>query len=121
MDKIEKIRQEIERRRGYISVTHFVEELLSLLDTLSEKSDKSLDEAAYEYAVDSTGFIDTTAYNVFIDGAEWQKAQMMKEAVEGDVNTYEDLAAGKSWAEFVVKMPTNKLGDKVRIIIVKEG
>lgn len=55
-----------------------------------------------------------------IAGAEWQKTQMMKDAVEADVNTYEDLVARQSWAEFVVKMPTNKLGDKVRIIIVKE-
>ena len=34
MDKIARIRQEIERRKGYISVTHFAEELLSFLDTL---------------------------------------------------------------------------------------
>lgn len=52
--------------------------------------------------------------------AQWQKEQMLKEAVEADVNIYEDLAAGKSWAEFVVEMPTNNLGDQVRIIIVKE-
>lgn len=44
MDKIEKIRQEIERRKGYISVTHFADELLSFLDTLSEEPDKSLEE-----------------------------------------------------------------------------
>ena len=45
---------------------------------------------------------------------------MMKEAVEADVNIYRDIVAGKSWAEFVVEMPTNNLGDKVRIIIEKE-
>lgn len=37
MTTIEKIRAEIERRKGYISVTHFAEELLSFLDTLSEE------------------------------------------------------------------------------------
>ena len=44
----------------------------------------------------------------------------MRNAVEADVNTYRDLAAGKSWAEFVVEMPTNNIGDKVKLIIVKE-
>lgn len=56
----------------------------------------------------------------FKEGAKWDREQMMKEAVEADVNIYRDLTAGKSWAEFVVEMPTNNLGDKVRIIIVKE-
>lgn len=59
------------------------------------------------------------AYNDGITiGMTKQKEQMMKEAVETDVNTYRDLVAGKSWAEFVVEMPTNNLGDKVRIIIL---
>lgn len=55
-----------------------------------------------------------------LQGAEQMKEQMMKEAREADVNTYRDLAAGKSWAEFVVEKPPKNLGDKVRIIIVKE-
>lgn len=33
----DKLRAEIERRKGYISVTHFAEELLSFLDTLEEQ------------------------------------------------------------------------------------
>lgn len=52
--------------------------------------------------------------------ANWQKEQMLEDAVDADVNTYEDLAGGKSWAEFVVKVPTNNIGDKVKIIIVNE-
>ena len=44
----------------------------------------------------------------------------MEEAVEADVNIYRDIVAGKSWAEFVVEMPINNLGNKVCIIIVKE-
>jgi hypothetical protein len=40
--------------------------------------------------------------------------------VEADVNIYRDLAAGKSWAEFVIEKPPKNLGDKVCIIIVKE-
>lgn len=55
---------------------------------------------------------------IFIAGAKWDREQMMKDAVEADVNIYRDLAAGKSWAEFVVEMPTNNLGDKVRVIVL---
>lgn len=58
--------------------------------------------------------------DAFETGADWMEKQMLKEAVEADVNIYRDLAAGKNWAEFVVEMPTNNLGDKVRIIVVKE-
>ena len=58
---------------------------------------------------------DTVLFN---KGVEEGKRLMMEEAVEADVNTYRDLAAGKSWAEFVVEMPTNNLGDKVRVIVI---
>lgn len=58
--------------------------------------------------------------HAFLAGADWQKEQMMKEAVEADVNIYRDIAAGKSWAEFVVEMPTNNLDDKVKVIIIKK-
>ena len=94
-----------------------------------EKTDKSLEEAANKYATewhenpDGSAwkpYFEVSAIKAFIAGAEWQKAKMMEEAVDADVNTYGDLVAGKSWAEFVVEMSTNNLGDKVRIIIVKE-
>ena len=104
-----------------------------------------LEEAAKKYALDTAE--DSEQYSArylgYKDGAKWQKQhddkelsekiasayqlgladkekQMLKEAVEADVNTYRDLAAGKSWAEFVVEKPPKNLGDKVRIIIVKE-
>lgn len=54
------------------------------------------------------------------EGITKGKEQMLKEAVEADVNFYGDIVAGKKWAEFVVEMPTKNLSDKVRIIIVKE-
>ena len=93
-----------------------------------ENIDKSLEEAAWDCVLDSVDVNNPRLLPkykellmfLFKAGAEWQKAQMMEESVEADVNTYEDLVAGKSWAEFVVEMPTNNLGDKVRIIIVKK-
>ena len=84
-----------------------------------------------------------SAYGIgFLEGAEWAREQMplpedtlifrkgveegkrlmMEDAVEADVNVYRDPAGGESWAEFVVRMPTQNLGDKAKIIILpKEG
>ena len=63
-----------------------------------------------------------SAYGIgFLEGAEWAREQMLKDAVEADVNVYRDLAEGESWAEFVARMPTQNLGDKVRLVIIKEG
>lgn len=99
MDKIEKIRSEIERLakradrltdkdhashnaemerygedywNGYGDLAYA---LLSFLDTLSEESDKSLEEAAKEYAEGpECTWVGTTALEeAFKDGAKWQK------------------------------------------------
>ena len=150
MDKIEKIRQEIERHRQAIRVLNehtapeqtsktcaifqysdtILSDLLSFLDTLSEAPNKSLEEAAEKYRRESyrksvmpntDGPIPEYGGNVkdaFIAGAEWQKSQMMKEAVEGYVNYYED-SGGILMAEAQVGCPYHN-GDKVKIIIVKE-
>ena len=108
----------------YMALEGLIEDLDSLQQEQLSRPD-NLDDVAEEWAKNEAyGKSDTEfemAYKGFKAGAKWQKEQMMKEAVEADVNTYRDLAAGKSWAEFVVKMPTNNLSDKVRIIIVKEN
>ena len=70
------------------------------------KQDQSLIELAEDHAM--------------LAGMNKMKEEMMEKAVEAEVNTYEDLAAGKSWAEFVVEMPTNSLGDKVKVIVITE-
>lgn len=111
------------------------EDLLCILDTLLEQPVEGLEEAAGEYAVDNAQYyyeddgdaICSTAdilKPAFIAGAEWQKAKMMKEAVEGEICI---LPAGIAY----VKEKNNetlkqylldnfKNGDKVRIIIVNE-
>jgi len=53
MDKIEKIRQKIERLKGYISVTHFAEELLSFIDSLQHEQPCEDLEAEIEMQWDS--------------------------------------------------------------------
>ena len=91
MDKIARLRQEIERRKGYISVTHFAEELLSFLDTLSAEPDQSLAEAAIDfadnarkelftkdYAISSIADYDHGCVDGFIAGAEWQARQLLQ-------------------------------------------
>lgn len=111
MTNIEKIRQEIERRK-----THFNKEatkyqyrhidyanncfgardalrdLLAFIDSLPEETCKentdsftSLEEAAEKY---SAKYCSDWAYRLeyedaFIAGAEWMREQMMKNAVEG--------------------------------------
>lgn len=93
MTNIEKIRQEIERRKKEFmhdslasTIGRYYEDrdILAFIDSLpEEKPSDDLEEAAEEYASDgSIGFIDMTAYNIdmtaynaFIAGAEWQKEQ----------------------------------------------
>ena len=75
--------------------------------------------AEWQYQKDREEFAKIKA-KTWCEGFDAHKEQMLKDAVEADVNTYIDLAAGKSWAEFVVRMPTKELGDKVRMVIIKE-
>ena len=56
--------------------------------------------------------------NGFIAGAEWQKEQLMKEAVEGVVYRYESYQ--RIATAIIVDIPREELGNKVKIIIVKE-
>lgn len=131
MEQIEKILVEIQRLKKELD-GHTASEGLDYIESYinlirreySLPSD--LEEAKHEFSEkrfpnEKMAPLRRAARIGYEAGAEWQKEQMMKGAVEADVNTYRDLAAGKSWAEFVIEMPTNNLGDKVRIIIVKEG
>lgn len=161
MDKIARVRREIERRIEILTnvyaeqverkdeemMTYYhgkviaLEELLSFLDTLAEEPDKSLEEAAEEFVwevmeEDYDGPSELSKklrptskisdfYNALAEffkrGAEWQKSQMLKDAVEANVNTYELTPGGSSYVEFVADMSAArfKLNDKVRIVVLK--
>ena len=103
MDKIQKIRAEIERRLNILTNVYAeqverkdeemmnyyhgkviaLEELRPFLDTLSEEPDKSLKEAAEEYI--KNGRYLPEAFFVrpaFIAGAEWQKEQDVEEWIK---------------------------------------
>lgn len=108
---------------GYEDTLNVLKHIQENLEKSTLESEKlvhnNLEEAARQYFENPENSWEVR--NVFIAAAKWDREQMLKNAVEADVNTYRDLVAGKSWAEFVVEMPTNNLGDKVKIIIVKEN
>ena len=146
MDKIEKIRQEIEQNIQAIKVLNehttpeqtsktcaifqysviILSELLSFIDSLSEEPDKSLEEAAETFnrkdAARMWDYEDKTEGEIveaaFKAGAEWQELKMMEGAVEGEIiKDIHNLLHVKS---DVLPMPSEyKFGDKVKIIILK--
>ncbi len=132
-----------EQALGYSAALDDIEEFL---DTLSEEPDKGLEEAAKEYAEGpECTWVGTTALEeAFKAGAKWQaekcdeetskllyaerqtayingwddyKEQMLKDAVEGYVNYYED-GGGILMAEAQVGCPYH-VGDKVRLVVLK--
>ena len=106
MNKIARLRQEIERLKKYYAECGYpgmgeyeqgnkqvrldtLDYFLSFLDTLSEEPDKSLEEAAEKWCKENgRGFVlrDKSAYYIgetlpaFKAGSEWQKSQMLKDA-----------------------------------------
>lgn len=50
--------------------------------------------------------------------ADWQKEQMMKDAVEGEVYLYHSY--NRDATAILVDLPKENLGDKVRIVLLKE-
>ena len=110
--------------------------LIEVIDSLPEdEPSKEVEEAAEEYA-DKHGFrvpydgsnnyyddVDVKASKEgFIAGAEWQKEQMMKEAVEAKVwesgHGFRDLEMDSE--SFRKALEGFKDGDKVKLFIVKE-
>ena len=83
-----------------------------------EEQMRDLEEAADNFAnQDCARF--TPRFNGFIAGAKWQKEQMMKEAVEGEIQMRYSGSLCPTTIH-AINEDRFKLGDKVRIIIVKE-
>ena len=99
-----------------------LEEFLSFLDTLTDEPVNDchdLEEASEEYMQQvKARFLRTlehpTAKDAFKAGAEWQKTKM----VEGVVYRYERYQ--RIATAIIVDVPKESLGNKVKIIIVKE-
>ena len=87
-------------------------------EELEEAADKHIRRVADAAGHPGWDWTTQDIADAFIAGANWQKEQMMKKAVEGYVNYYED-SGGILMTEAQVGCPYHN-GDKVKIIIVKE-
>lgn len=65
---------------------------------------------------------DKFIYNAFFAGAEWQKNQMLKNAVEGEVYKFGEVVYVKERnnAELTKYLSQFNNGDKVRIVVIKD-
>lgn len=131
MDKVEKIKIEIERRRNaidYIGMPTCAEynrvwaynDVLEIIDSLEEEPvSEDLEVAAKSYSAyrrgdDTEISYDINRYEGVIAGAIWQKQQMMKDAIDGWFD--EEIGAfNYDWRNYDFKD-----GDKVKIIIIKK-
>lgn len=141
-EQIEAIRNEIERLYGeykdkfkqygdqyHLGLIDGLDMAERVLDTFSEAPDNSLEEAAEKYEKGHTyqrydvgGLTteyDATLAEAFITGAQWQKEQMMKEAVEGYITL--TLEGVRTVAATIKEEDNIGFDDKIKIIIVKEG
>jgi len=133
MNKIDNIRAEIEHRikanktkNGFPAGTlcaariEVYEDLISFINSIPEEPDKSLEEEIsrtyHDGSVTDTENIDHVAYeNIARHFAKWQKEQMMKEAVEGEITKDN---RGNNVVRAGVFNKDFEYGDKVRIIVL---
>lgn len=123
----EKIRAEIERLKDIqSSPIALCNDLISFIDSLPEEPvSEDLEEAAKKAAtwnshIDGNKFFPND-YWLFKKGAQWQKEQMMKDAVYGLVCGHDENIP--AWIDLnLLNKPQNvKVGDEVKLIIVKEA
>lgn len=143
-EKIQAIKAEIERLKYIQSAPILLcEDLVTFIDDLPEESvSEDLEEAAYKYSDDiyeknrnkrnpdwnsyADGYEQAICYHVsdaFIEGANWQKEQMMKEAIDAEVKQeyYNPNLPLYIDTIYVDDRADLKRGDKVKLIIIKEA
>lgn len=126
MSNIEKIKAAIERRITDNTFGAKLEliDLLAFIDSLpEEKLSEDLEEAAEELfetieVQEHENIFEDTFKKIFIAGVEWQKKQMMKDAVEGEV--IYDLGGFFRIKSEAIDGAKYKVGSWVKLIIVKE-
>lgn len=97
-------------------------DILSFIDSLHEEPvNEELEKVAYEYSlypVAPSKFV--LAEQGFKDGANWQKQQLMKKAIEGIVTTNIDGWINVMTGLIRPEEAGANFGDKVKLIIIKE-
>ena len=112
--------------------------ILKVINTLEvkevqEPASEDLEQAANDFAginydceSESDAFYHYIQTDAFIAGAEWQKEQMMKDAIDSEVkwcnHGYPDIHMEDLAVLDEIQLPKNKfaIGDKVKIIIMKD-
>lgn len=84
-----------------------------------EPASEDLEEATERYACkySSSKYGYAKVGEAFKAGVQWDREQMMNDAVEGKMELNHIVV---SYAELAKSFPTGKDGDKVRVIIIKE-
>lgn len=96
-----------------------------LVKNIYEEPDKTLEEAALSYVKNKYNFSSELVYNNigtddFKAGAEWQREDMMKDAVEGEVIV--PIYEGDDTWSAEIKIPGRyEIGNKVRIVVLKDN
>lgn len=138
-DKVQKIRNEVERLRNELiqerekgfgsdvddACILELQNVLTYIDSLQEEPvSKELEEASKYYALNNTPWDDCVneMQESFKAGAKWQKEQMMKDAINGYV--IEDVEEGEGdfllSTEYLPKSMELKDQQKVKVIVIKE-
>lgn len=144
--QVEQIRAEIVRRIANKDSNEYANPilraelrgLLAFIDSLPDEQTVSncngLKEAAeeswtmYEYT-DSGNLYSSCYKDGFLAGAKWQREQMMKDAIDGEVvkifpegaaSIHYQAPCGIGEMAYFCKAETLKDGDKVKVIIIKE-
>jgi len=124
-DKVQKIREEVVRLHNLLPVmdgdnisVNYADRICTALkmyiDSLqNEPVSEDLEKAAINYMKTENPPI-WGLHDGFIAGANWQKQQMMKDAIEG-IARPDDSEIWCNLAPFNLKD-----GDKVRVVVIKE-
>lgn len=93
-------------------------------------NNKTIEQAAYDYSRKADEVLARVdIINAFLAGAKWQKEQMLKDAIDGDVvkifpegaaSIHYQAPCGIGTMAYFCKAETLNDGDKVKVIIVKK-
>lgn len=128
MDRLEKVKAEVEKLHGNPYYMMAVKDVLEIIDMQDEPESDELEDAASRYAKKEydhkspatlpdrcRGCYAPLMY-AFKDGAKWQKEQMMVKAIEAHCFGFQGAAL------FSFRLPADNylVGSEVKVIVIKE-